>query len=528
MAVTDVWSLAANAFDPPIDPYLHDPAGWVAARTREHLWSAQVALMRSVVTNRRTAVPACHGPGKSFSTARLAAWWIDVHPAGTAFVVTTAPTDRQVKAILWREISRAHRLGKLPGYVTQTAEWKLDGELVAYGRKPADHDEDGFQGIHALHVLVILDEACGIPKQLWTAAATLLTNEHARIVAVGNPDHPSSEFARVCADVDPVDGGMSPLGWNVLPIAAHSTPNFTGEPVPESMRAVLTSELLVDEFARDVGGPALVDANRTLLAAVRHHGALTAALAAVDDDTRGVLFGSPLYVSKVLGMFPDDASDGVIPWSALRACIGAGAAGRAGTLRVPVELGIDVGGSDTGDETVVQERQGQHVGRRWAIRSSDPEKVLGLCETAIRTASPGRVKIDSIGIGWGIMAGLRRTFPDLDVYGINVSEAAADPTRFVNQRAEIWWEVGRRLTLDGGWDLTDVEADSTLAELAAPRWWEDKAGRIVVESKDEIRKRLGRSTDNADALLLAFAEPPASQQKAEQQTYRDTRLRGRR
>ena len=527
-ATVSPWALAADLFDPPENPYLHDPDGWVSAKTRERLWSEQVHIMRSVQANRRTAVPACHGPGKSFTAARLVAWWLDVHPPGTAFAVTTAPTDRQVKAILWREIIRAHKRGRLPGYVTQTAEWKIGDELVAYGRKPADHDEDGFQGIHALHVLVILDEACGIPKQLWTAAATLLTNENARILAVGNPDHPSSEFARVCDGADPVSGGVSALGWNVIPIGAHATPNFTGEKVPDSMRAMLTSELWVEEFARDVGGTALVEANRALLDRFHQHRTLPAALEAVPDDVREVLYGSPLYVAKVLGQFPDDASDGVIPWSAIKHCVGDQAVERGGPLRVPVELGIDIGGSDLGDETVVYERQGRHVGRRWSIRSADPEKVLGLCETAIRTALPGRVKIDSIGIGWGIMAGLRRSFPDLDVCGVNVAEAASDPGRFVNQRAEIWWQVGRRLSLDGGWDLTGIGEESTLAELAAPRWSEDKSGRIVVESKDDIRKRLGRSTDNADAVLLAFADPPSDQPEAKVERYRDLRLRGRR
>ena len=111
---------------------------------------------------------------------------------------------------------------------------------------------------------------------------------------------------------------------------------------------------------------------------------------------------------------------------------------------------------------------------------------------------------------------------------MNVAEAASDPGRFVNQRAEIWWQVGRRLSLDGGWDLTGIGEESTLAELAAPRWSEDKSGRIVVESKDDIRKRLGRSTDNADAVLLAFADPPSDQEVAKVERYRDLRLRGRR
>jgi hypothetical protein len=62
---------------------------------------------------------------KSFTMSRLAAWWLDVHPIGEAFVVTTAPTTAQVEAILWREIGKAHRKGNLPGRITLDAKWYM-------------------------------------------------------------------------------------------------------------------------------------------------------------------------------------------------------------------------------------------------------------------------------------------------------------------------------------------------------------------------------------------------------------------
>lgn len=504
-AVVDPFLAAADILDPPEDPYLHDPAGWVKENTGEHLWSDQVRIMESVRDYRRTAVPACHGPGKSWSAARLVAWWLDVHPPGEAFVVTTAPTDKQVKAILWREISRAHKRGDLDGDVLQTAEWKIGGELVAYGRKPADHDEHAFQGIHARYVLVIMDEACGIPPQLWTAATTLLTNEDARLLAIGNPDDPMSEFARVCDGADRTRGGMSALNWHVIPISVFATPNFSGEAVPDELRRDLTSRMWAEEFARDVGGPLLVDAHRALLAGIDSGLSLDAAYLDLTAEQRKIIEGSPLYVSKVLGWFPADSSDGVILWSWLKACTL-----NPTDLVGSVQLGIDVGGSDSGDETVIYERIGMTVGRRWSVRSADPEVVLERCLEAIDEAQPAAVKIDSIGIGWGIMGSIRRERPHVYVVGVNVAEAASQKGRFLNLRSQLWWEVGRGLSKDQAWDLSAVTEESTLAELAAPQWHEDRSGRIVVESKDDIRKRLGRSTDNADALLLAFyqaAEP---------------------
>jgi hypothetical protein len=130
--------------------------------------------------------------------SRLALWWIDVHPPVEAFVVTTAPTTPQVEAILWRYMGNAHKKGGLPGRITHDAKWYIGNELVAYGRKPAAYDPAAFQGIHARYVLVIIDEAGGVPKSIFDAVDALATNIEARVVAVGNPDDPPSHFAIIC------------------------------------------------------------------------------------------------------------------------------------------------------------------------------------------------------------------------------------------------------------------------------------------------------------------------------------------
>lgn len=144
----------------PPSPYLADPIAWAHDKLGASLWSKQRAIAESVVVNRRTAVKSCHGAGKSWTAGMLAAWWIDIHPPGEAIVISTAPTYKQVHAVLWEEIRAAHRKGKLPGQVLQTDEWKIGDILVGMGRKPADHDPHGFQGIHRRFVLAILDEAC--------------------------------------------------------------------------------------------------------------------------------------------------------------------------------------------------------------------------------------------------------------------------------------------------------------------------------------------------------------------------------
>jgi hypothetical protein len=440
--------------------YQHDPVGWVRERLGQVVWSKQRQIMQSIVEHRRTAVRSCHGVGKSHTASLVASWWLDSHPPGSAFVVTSAPTYAQVRAILWRYIRRVHKAGKLPGRVNQT-EWHLDDELVAFGRKPADHDESAFQGIHARYVLVILDEACGIPEQLWVAADALTTNTDCRMLAIGNPDNPASHFRKVCTPGS---------GWHVIGISAFESPNLTGEEVPESVAQALVSREWVEEKAGEWG----------------------------EDN--------PLYRSKVLGEFSADAPNQVVRASDVAACRIERETVAADPVE-PVELGVDVGGG--GDETVVRERRGIRAGREWRAHTDRPEKIAPLIIQAIKETGATAVKIDSIGVGFGVIGELRnaanRREHTAQIIGVNVGEKASDPGKYANLRAELWWEVGRGLSERQGWDLSRAEnADTAVAQLLEPRWEVDPQGRIKVEPKAEIIKRLGRSPDNADALLLAF------------------------
>ena len=331
---------------------------WTRERLGEHLWSMQVQALDSIRDHRFTAVQACHGPGKSRMASRAAAWWMETHPPGSARVVTTAPTGDQVKAILWSEINdaaaTADSRGKpFRGRINET-EWKIGKQLLAFGRKPSDYNPHAFQGIHARYVLVIIDEACGVVKQFWTAARALTTGEHCRILAIGNPDDPNSEFARVCASDR----------WNVIKISAFDTPNFTDEWVPDELREVLVGPSYVEDMRREFGEE------------------------------------SPIYAAKVLGEFPLDSEDGVVRYSSLKACSAPEPIPRTDAEQLPVELGVDLGAG--GDETVIQERRGMVVGRTWTTRTKDAMAAVGLILRVREETGATSIKLDVIGIGWGV------------------------------------------------------------------------------------------------------------------------------
>lgn len=450
-----------------------DPVKWTRDELDIFLWSVQRTILNSVVANRKTAVQSCHGIGKSFTAADLGAWWIEGHPPGEALVVTSAPSGDQMRLILWGEFGKLHTRGNLRGKITRgtTPEWKIGDLVVAFGRKPKDYVDANqartmFQGIHARYLLVILDEACGIPEWLWDATLSLVTNEGSRILAIGNPDDPTSRFAKVCAPGS---------DYNVIAVSAFDTPNFTDEKVPEQLREMLVGPQYVADAAKDWG-----------------------------ED-------SPLYISKVLGQFPEVADDVLISPKLVREAWELDLSGKA--LHDPGRFGMDV--ADVGeDESCI------YLNRAGMVRLVDSWKgadtFIGLtrARNALDEVELGRrpMQIDYPGVGTGVYNPLNHE--GYQVTAFNGGEPANDPSRFENRNAEAWW-VMRELMAAGMIDL-DPEDTVLAAQLQSRKWrLDDTQRRIRVERKVEMKKRGMKSPDRADAVVLSVFNAVSTVEDAE-------------
>lgn len=452
---------ALERLDPTPDPHREDPVGWTERKRGAATWSKQREVMESVRDNRYTACHSAHGTGKSWTAADIVGWWLDVHPIGEAFAVTTAPTSAQVDAILWREIGAAHTQMRMDGYIAHGGypKWMVGKQMIAYGRKPTDYADptkamQAFQGIHAKYVLVVMDEACGIPKWLWDAVDTLVTNEHSRVLAIGNPDDPASHFSSVC---------LPGSGWNLIGISAFDLPWATGEVVPDYLHDVLTGETWVKERARRWGE------------------------------------SSPLYVSKVLGLFPEIADDTLISPRLVREARERELAG----------LGLGRYGADIArlgrDETVVYRNRDGQFRLEYRAAKQDTMQTAGAFARIIRRHGANWVPmvLDMIGIGAGVFD--RLVEQGLNVIGFDAGGAPYDNTRFINRRAEAYWEL--RETFEQGDADIDPLDDDLASQLQSIKWKLDSRGRIGIESKDDMRKRGLPSPDRADAVMMANSVP---------------------
>lgn len=418
------------------------------------LWPKLEQLVEAVASNPRVAVRAGHGTGKTFILARIALWWLYSFPP--AKVVTTAPTWSQVSDLLWRELESAYKTAAVPmgGRLLQT-ELTVGPEWFAIGISPQDTVSERSQGTvkgqgyHSPNLLVILDEAPGVPPSRWdTLVDSLPTGSHNHVVAVGNPTSPSGRF---------YDCFTKP-GWATLSISCLDHPN-------------------------------VVEGRDVIPGAVSREW--------VEDKRRQWGDSSPLWQAKVLGEFPTEGTDSLFPLGWLEEAVRF--QGKPG----PWRYGIDV--ARFGDDSTVYARVGGEVAEVHEVhRKEDTQQTAGRIAQLWAAGNVQAIGVDDSGVGGGVTDRLNEQ--DIPVEPFNFGSGANEPDRFANRRAEVYWHLHERLNPKSEQRLSLPDDDELKQELSATRLLPpDGRGRIRLAAKDDIKRAIGRSPDKADALAIANA-----------------------
>jgi hypothetical protein len=437
------------------DLFPEDPVGFIQVILDERPWTIQAQIAEAVRDHPYVAVPSCFGSGKDWIAARLVAWWVST--GGIA--VTTADTYRQVRDILWRELRKAHVRGELPGSIPSVeSRWEIPGsDAFAIGIKPEDYNPEGLQGIHGRRVLVVIDEANGVGSDLWDAAKGLVVNEQSRILAIGNPHEPQGPFHEACRAKT----------WHVIHISVFDTPNFTGEPVPEKAAAELVSPFWLEQ--RRAEG----------------------------------LEGTPWWQAKVLGQFPDTASNAVIPLAWVEQ-----ARTRQHDKDAREWAGLDVARFGS-DDSALLEGSGNGPETVTVVHGQDTMQVAGLGKRYLDTRR-GTLAVDVIGVGGGVVDRIKEQHPPGTLLPVNVGEAPdRDADLLVNLRAQLWWDARRQLdpTSDDPLSLMRLDEQDYArlrSELTAPTYRMTSSGKVQIEGKEELKARGLPSPDLADAFCLGL------------------------
>lgn len=429
-----------------------DPAGFMRSFLSFEPWEKQVDIAESVRDHRRTAVKSCHGAGKSALAARIVIWFL--HAFHSSIVLTTAPTQNQVRNILWRNINAAYA-GKARPLLGRCLQTQIDiaPDWYALGFKSEDTAADRFQGFHAENALVVIDEAAGVDDRVYEALDAVMTSEAARMLLIGNPTNPVGEFNAAFSSNRAL--------YNTITITADDTPNIKAG---RTVRPYLITQAWIDD-------------------AIEKHG--------VD---------SPYVQARVHAQFPAISDRNLIPLAWIEAANARVIEEKTGTY----EAGLDVARMGD-DQTALCIRCGPTPILETFWSGLDTMETVGRVRNVLSDFPPMHaLKVDVIGIGAGVADRLREAgYPVVEV---NVARASSDPEKWPNLRHELWWEF-RELFRTGG--IAGPIDDVTMGQIAAPRYrYDSRHTHPIVESKDEMKKRGQRSPDRAEAMMLAFLTPP--------------------
>jgi hypothetical protein len=460
------------------------------------------------VENRRTIAKASHAVGKTWTAAVAANWFFDCWDEHIVYI--TAPTWQQCLGLTFKQIKRFRlNLG-------------LDGEILDSGlirdadrRRAGAHfikalnagTGEGFQGEHSSEILIIMEEAVGVPNHIWSATDGLMTAAGCRTLCIANPTDEATVFGEACAN------GL----YNVLTISALDHPNIHAElqaqpqPFPGAVNLLWLREMLQKECE-------LADNPEGESFPFYSLDTLDLALSGVpvpDDAVRVYYRPTASFQGRVLGQFPTQADEQVIPrgWLDLLP--------ELAPEKTP-EIGCDVARYGS-DRTTIATRCGPKVLSLQALRQLDNAQVTSALREAAAQAArwynetfPDAEPIDAKqvtiridvtgGLGTGPFDTLKRE--GYRVVPCNAGAKPADKEQFINRRSEMWWVMRDRVR-EKRVDLSALPQeirDSLKRELSTPKYKVDGAGRKVVEPKSDIKERLGASPDLADALNLAYTD----------------------
>ena len=188
----------------------------------------------------------------------------------------------------------------------------------------------------------------------------------------------------------------------------------------------------------------------------------------------------------------------------------------------PLVIGVDP--ARMGDDaTAICFRRGRQAYKIKAYHKKNVVEIANIITNMINEYNPIRVNIDVGGLGAGLYDIIVDRGYRSITRAVNFGEKAQDQERYGNRRAEMWDRVNEWLNAELPVSLID-EDNLLLTDLTAPKKKYDKLGRLLLEPKDDIKKRIGRSTDVGDALALTFAELdyPRSLQQYDEELYVDT------
>ncbi|MCP3686064.1 MAG: hypothetical protein GY861_25745 [bacterium] len=439
-----------------VTKYQKDPIGFMVDCLdveQQYVWDKMREIAESVRDNDYTCVKAGNSLSKSFTLGRLANWFLFTHYPST--VITTAPSNIQVEEILWREIRDSHAKAKIPlgGKVTKTRlelaeKWFATG----FATKPdtVTQHVTRLQGFHNDHVLVILDEAAGVMPEIWEAIDRLMSSEGVvKLVAVGNPTTARGNFVDCFKDKK----------FNKITVSAFDTPNYKqGYEVIPGLAGQKFVDMVRDKYGED----------------------------------------SNQWKSMITGEIPDEDVDSLLPVSWIEKAECRKVDHKFKTIKRFIIWDVADGGDD---KNVLKAFENTTEIDEVVIRGKKIEEVEPYAWKLLKETKGNCIIVDTDGIG-RVAASLLHQGNVSDTHIIEFSGMSKDviePDTFMNRRHEAHWKMREMFEKNR---LSISKNPEQREELASIKLVNHKRGFIAIEPKKELKKRIGRSPDYGDCIMM--------------------------
>lgn len=428
-------------------------------------WQAKV--LAALPTSPRIAMQACKGPGKS----RLLAWiiWWFLVCFANCNIAAISITAANLASNLWKELAllRSKSL-LLQQAFEQTSEriferkhkltWFCEARSFPQSADPAEQKQT-IAGLHNPDVMVVLDEAGDMPPGLLAAAEAIFMNEvNAHLVMAGNPTSMVGALYEACV--------RRKHRYLVVPI--------TGDPADPNRSpriSISEAQALIDDYGRD----------------------------------------NPYVMVNVLGLFPPVAADKLLGQADIDLAKNRNARPQQ-FEQEPMVWGLDIARHGD-DASVLYKRQGVMAWMPRVWRTPDlsllaDQVAMEIAEETTKRRGPQAVFIGVTGMGWGCYDRLDKLGLSSICIAVDEASGALQP-RFLNRRAEMWWNLHLWVKRHGCIPEGDVELHADLIEPSYEYRASGRQTKFQIESNDDIKKRLGRSPDHGTALALTHAAPVA-------------------
>lgn len=441
---------------------LQDPRNWklYPREVIHYIFGVQLhpkaeEIILSVLNNQNTAVKGCHESGKTYIGAAIMHWWLSSNV--DSIIVTTAPSQDAVERLIWKDYHDIYSSAPLGIYPVPplNAEHNIGPKWYAIGKTANSTNSAYFQGFHTRgRVLYIIDEGSGVEPIFFDARHRFASKPKDRVVAFCNP-YPSNTEMHRC---------FKSSQWNGVTISAFDTPNVKAEEVIiPGMIQIEQVNKWREEFGED----------------------------------------SVFWQTRVKAEFYEDGETGLIPlswwdnavakWKRLKA---------EGVKLTPTSQGIDV--ATEGNDETVKIRIDEYFVHEAEVGGQDTTQIA---HNAERSANEGyETGVDAIGVGSGVVSTMRND--KYRVHAYKGSERTDNRDRsgelmFSNMRSYAYWLLRESLDPRHDDSLALPDDPKLKEDIVGLKYREVAGGRIQIEEKAAVVKRLGRSPDRGDALVIA-------------------------